>query len=523
MDFAVLGKRECCTGDSARRAGNEYLYRQLADQNVTTLNEVRPKLIVATCPHCMNTVGKEYKQLGGDYKVMHHTQYLESLVAEGRLAPQASTATVAYHDPCYLGRHNGVYDAPRNVLNILSNDVVELPRNRENSFCCGAGGAQFWKEEEHGTERISDNRYREAAQRLEGAKDEKVLAVGCPFCKSMLESTPGKAGDAIAVRDIAELLLEGVQRKAGGGSRAVAVPAGAAAPAAPVTAGAVADVALEDTPVEVIDSYIASIEPAAAETRPRADAASPPPPERKKWAPKAASGEPASGEPARVEPASGEPARVEPARVEPAKLEAVPGAAPEIAPGITPEIAPAVTPETAKPAAAAGPLPAGEDGQPKRKAWAPKRPAAVEAPAAAEAVQAASRVQAAAPPVASPTAPEVSAAAAAPSEGTPAPVVRKAWKPKAAAGAAADAATAAGTAAAAPDLPQPQASPTVSTPAPAEAVPRADGSPPAVVRKLWKPKASAAPAEGDAPKEPSDPGVAAVQTGCEATQPEPRR
>ncbi len=214
VDFAVLGKRECCTGDSARRAGNEYLYRQLADTNVATLNEVKPKLIVATCPHCMNSVGKEYKQLGGDYKVMHHTEYLETLVKSGKLVADSAPATVAYHDPCYLGRHNGVYEAPRNLLNILSNTTVELPRNRENSFCCGAGGAQFWKEEEEGAERISDNRYREAQQTLADAS-EKVLAVGCPFCKSMLESTPGKGTDAIAVRDVAELLLEGVQRRAG--------------------------------------------------------------------------------------------------------------------------------------------------------------------------------------------------------------------------------------------------------------------------------------------------------------------
>ena len=217
VDFAVLGKRECCTGDSARRAGNEYLYRQLADTNVATLNEVRPKLIVATCPHCMNTVGKEYKQLGGDFKVIHHTEYLEQLVAQGKIAADSAPATVAYHDPCYLGRHNGVYDAPRNLLNIISNTVVELPRNRENSFCCGAGGAQFWKEEEPGDERISDNRFREAQQSLAAANtnSEKVLAVGCPFCKSMLESTPAKGEGPIAVRDIAELLLEGIQRRTG--------------------------------------------------------------------------------------------------------------------------------------------------------------------------------------------------------------------------------------------------------------------------------------------------------------------
>jgi Fe-S oxidoreductase len=214
VDFAVLGKKECCTGDSARRAGNEYLYRQLADQNVETLNSLKPKLIVATCPHCMNSIGKEYGQLGGEYTVMHHTEYLESLVEDGRLAAESGTSAVAFHDPCYLGRHNGVYDAPRNLLHIVSNSVVEMERSRENSFCCGAGGAQFWKEEEPGTERISDNRYAEAQRVLDSATD-KVLAVGCPFCKSMLESTPGKGDSPIAVKDIAELLLEGVQRKAG--------------------------------------------------------------------------------------------------------------------------------------------------------------------------------------------------------------------------------------------------------------------------------------------------------------------
>ncbi len=212
VDFAVLGKRECCTGDTARRAGNEYLYRQLAETNVATLNEVKPKLIVASCPHCMNTVGKEYKQLGGDYKVIHHTEYLQRLVDDGLIETESGNATVAYHDPCYLGRHNGVYDAPRNLLNILNNSVVELDRTRENSFCCGAGGAQFWKEEEAGSQRISDNRYLEVKARLDGAA-EKVLAVGCPFCKSMLQSTPAKGDDDIVVKDVAELLWEGVQRK----------------------------------------------------------------------------------------------------------------------------------------------------------------------------------------------------------------------------------------------------------------------------------------------------------------------
>jgi Fe-S oxidoreductase len=229
VNFAVLGKRECCTGDSARRAGNEYLYRQLADKNVETLNEVHPKLIVASCPHCMNSLGHEYKQIGGDYKVLHHTEYLETLVASKKLQPAPTEATITYHDPCYLGRHNDIYDAPRNLLHVLSNSTPELPRNRENSFCCGAGGAQFWKEEEPGDERISDNRFREAQQTLTQASGEKVLAVGCPFCKSMLGSTPTKASsEDIAIKDVAELLLEGVRRAKG-----LTTPATDAKPTAP--------------------------------------------------------------------------------------------------------------------------------------------------------------------------------------------------------------------------------------------------------------------------------------------------
>ncbi len=282
VDFAVLGKRECCTGDTARRAGNEYLYRQLADTNVATLNEVKPKLIVATCPHCMNTVGKEYKQLGGDYKVIHHTEYLEQLVADGRLIADSATTAVSYHDPCYLGRHNGVYDAPRNLLNILSNDVVELPRNRENSFCCGAGGAQFWKEEEEGSERISDNRYREAQQTLDG-KEGGVLAVGCPFCKSMLESTPSKGTDSVAVRDVAELLLEGVQKRSGklSPSLPVSIPV-VIADAQPIE---IVAAKLEETAPKpsVAETLISQTSPTTTvEAIPQATA----PETRKKWAPK---------------------------------------------------------------------------------------------------------------------------------------------------------------------------------------------------------------------------------------------
>ena len=152
----------------------------------------------------------------GSYNVMHHTQYLESLVSSGKLAVDRLDASITYHDPCYLGRHNGVYDAPRNVLRVLGNELLEMDRNRENAFCCGAGGAQFWKEEEPGKERVSENRFHEAEQRLNSARGAKTLAVGCPFCKSMLGSTPGKSdADGIAIKDVAELLLESVQKKKG--------------------------------------------------------------------------------------------------------------------------------------------------------------------------------------------------------------------------------------------------------------------------------------------------------------------
>jgi Fe-S oxidoreductase len=271
VDFAVLGKRECCTGDSARRGGNELLYRELADQNVATLNQVQPKLVIASCPHCMNALGHEYKQIGGDYKVMHHSEYLDSLVTSGKLQPERSTQSITYHDPCYLGRHNGVYDAPRNLLRILGSEVIELERSRSNSFCCGAGGAQFWKEEEPGTERVSENRFKEVQRVLENGAGEKTLAVGCPFCKSMLGSTPSKE-DGISIKDVAELLLEGVQRQKG-----IAV---APTPAMPSTPSVI-----EAEPVLVQTAVAAQNQP---EPPTVIAPAQPTVPARKKWQPKAA-------------------------------------------------------------------------------------------------------------------------------------------------------------------------------------------------------------------------------------------
>ncbi len=212
VNFAVLGKKESCTGDTARRAGNEYLYVEMASKNVGVLNTVKPKLIVATCPHCMNNIGNEYKQLGGDYTVMHHTQYLEQLVSQKQLdAIPSLEGSITYHDPCYLGRHNGIYDAPREVIASMGLELLELERHHEKSFCCGAGGAQFWKEEEHGTERVSDNRFNEIKHTLEG-QEQKTVAVGCPFCKSMLASSPAAQDSGVAIRDVAELMLENLEK-----------------------------------------------------------------------------------------------------------------------------------------------------------------------------------------------------------------------------------------------------------------------------------------------------------------------
>ncbi len=216
VNYAVLGKGEKCTGDPARRAGNEYLYYQLASENVMVLNEALAahaldagarKLVVATCPHCVNALVNDYPQLGGDYRVVHHSQFLDALVREGRLALVPGGEAVTFHDPCYLGRHGGEYDAPRRLLAGVAGELREMPRSRAASFCCGAGGAQFWKEEEEGDARVADVRVAEA--RATGAG---VIAAGCPFCKVMLASAAGDRAAAPVVKDVAQLLDEGQLR-----------------------------------------------------------------------------------------------------------------------------------------------------------------------------------------------------------------------------------------------------------------------------------------------------------------------
>jgi Fe-S oxidoreductase len=210
VNWAVLGLAEKCTGDAARRAGNEYLFSQLATENVATLNAANPKVIVTNCPHCFHTIRNEYPQFGGNYVVKHHTEFLSELIRAGKLDVRpGSKSAVTYHDPCYLGRHNEVYDQPRQVIESSGNRLIEPARNRSNSFCCGAGGSQFWKEEEKGTERVSTHRYRELKQT--GAR---TLATACPFCMRMLsdEAAKEEPETALEVLDVAEIMARDLRK-----------------------------------------------------------------------------------------------------------------------------------------------------------------------------------------------------------------------------------------------------------------------------------------------------------------------
>jgi Fe-S oxidoreductase len=205
VNFAVLGQNEQCTGDSARRAGREDIFFGLASANVEILNEVKPKRIVTTCPHCLHTLKNEYPAFGGNYTVIHHTQLINELVGAGRiqLSVTSDQYTVTFHDPCYLGRHNDLYAAPREALKSAGALTIEMPRNSAKSFCCGAGGAQMWKEEEAGTARVNSARFAEA--KSTGAT---TLAVGCPFCITMLTDAAKADGGEVKVLDIAELVAE---------------------------------------------------------------------------------------------------------------------------------------------------------------------------------------------------------------------------------------------------------------------------------------------------------------------------
>ena len=207
VNFAILGTEEKCNGDAARRIGNEYLAQTLMTDNIATLNRYGVKKIVTTCPHCLQSLGKEYRQFGGTYDVVHHTTFLQQLIASGKLSLRGEPSRrVAFHDPCYLGRYNDVYEAPRDVIDGLGTRA-EFPRSRDRSFCCGAGGGRMWMEEKEG-KRVNLERTDEAL-----ATGAGVIGTGCPFCMTML--TDGvkerNAADHTAVKDIAELVLEATQ------------------------------------------------------------------------------------------------------------------------------------------------------------------------------------------------------------------------------------------------------------------------------------------------------------------------
>jgi Fe-S oxidoreductase len=208
VNYAVLGQMEQCSGDSARRAGNEFLFNEMAAANVEMLNDVAPRRIVTTCPHCLHTLKNEYPAFGGSYTVIHHTELINELVGAGRLKLKAgsSQAQLAFHDPCYLGRHNDIVDAPRQALKSVQGGLTELPRSGKKSFCCGAGGAQMWKEEENGAARVNETRFEEAAQ-----AGVQTLAVGCPFCMVMLNDAKNAASSEMQVLDVAEIVAAALE------------------------------------------------------------------------------------------------------------------------------------------------------------------------------------------------------------------------------------------------------------------------------------------------------------------------
>lgn len=205
IKFAILGKEETCTGDSARRLGNEYLFQILASQNIETFEKYGVKKIITQCPHCFNTFKNEYPQLDGNYEVIHHTQFIAELLREGKIKPkEGKEIDLTYHDSCYMGRHNGVYDSPRDILNSIPGvNLTEMPRSRENGFCCGAGGGRMWLEET--SPKVNQNRVDEAA-----SVQADTVATGCPFCKTMIRDGINETNrsEEMKTQDVAQLIAE---------------------------------------------------------------------------------------------------------------------------------------------------------------------------------------------------------------------------------------------------------------------------------------------------------------------------
>jgi len=207
IKYAILGKEEACTGDPARRSGNEFLFQMMAYNNIQILNGYGIKKIITTCPHCFNILKNEYPELGGNYDVIHHTTFLQQLIDDGKLKLEGGRnfkgKRITYHDSCYLGRANGIYEAPRKLLELLDAELVEMKRCRSKGLCCGAGGAQMWKEEEKGDTRVNFERTDEAINT--GAS---IIASACPYCNTMLtDGVKNKEKEGLVnVMDIAELI-----------------------------------------------------------------------------------------------------------------------------------------------------------------------------------------------------------------------------------------------------------------------------------------------------------------------------
>ena len=208
VKFAVLGTEESCTGDPAKRAGNEFTFQMQAMGNIQVLNAYEVKKIVTTCPHCFNTLKNEYPELGGNYEVLHHSQFLQQLIDQGKLAVQGGAfkgKKITFHDPCYLGRGNDVYEAPRDLIEKLDGELVEMKRCKTNGLCCGAGGAQMFKEAEKGNKEINEERTEQAL-----TLTPDIIATGCPFCMTMI--TDGvklkEKQDKVNVFDLAELIAQ---------------------------------------------------------------------------------------------------------------------------------------------------------------------------------------------------------------------------------------------------------------------------------------------------------------------------